>query len=593
MRFTLCENMFTRRHKNNKNNSNPTNKRMDVVMAFVFIFFVAVVVRLVDLQIFKYPYYIALASGQHSIFETIIPSRGKIYVEDKGSGELYPLALNKKLYLVYAVPKQIEGKDSTEQIAKELSLLLKLSKNDIKKKIESGTDFYAPIAKKVNEETIEKIKNLNLKGIHFEKENWRYYPDNELAAHILGYVGFKDNKKTGLYGIEGFYTDFLSGREGQLHSSKDASGKLVMAGSKFMQKAEDGADVVLTIDRLVQYNAEKIIKGAVEKNGSVRGSVVIADPKTGEIIAIASYPTFNPNEYYKVKDIGVFQNPSIYNLYEAGSVIKPIVMSTALDLGLVSPQTEIIDNGSIKVDQFTIKNFDEKGNGKITMAKVLEQSSNVGMVQVGQKIGKERLYEYFKKFGFMDFSGIDLYTEASTNIKETNQWAKSDLATASFGQGFSINEMRLVAAYCALANSGKRMRMHIVKKIISPDGKEEIIYPQEVGQAISSQTAATISAMLVSVIENGQAFTAKVPGYQMAGKSGTAQVPNPSGVGYDATKRITSFIGYGPIEDPRFVISIKFDYPKGDVYGVGVAAPAFAQLAKDLFQYYQIPPTKE
>lgn len=570
-------------------NSKPKNRRLDAIIAVVFITVIIVVLRLFDLQVLKYPYYQALASGQHQIFENIIPDRGKIYVEDKISGELYPLALNKKLNIVFGAPKQIENVDN---IAKELAPILKMKKDEIKKKLDAGTKMYAPLAHRVSDEQVEKIKKLDLKGIYYEKEPWRYYPDKELAAHILGFVGYKGDKKQGMYGIEGYYNNILSGKEGHIKTYQDAGGNTILAGSNFIEKAEDGASLVLTLDRLIQFKAEKIIKEAVEKNGSARGSVIIADPKTGEIIALSSYPTFDPNEYFKVKDISIFQNPSIYNLYEVGSVVKPIVMSVAIDLGLVSPETTIFDSGQIKVDKFTISNFDNKGNGKVSMAKILEQSINVGMVQVGQMIGKERLYDYFDKFGFTDLTGIDLDAEAVTNIKKPTEWANSDLATASFGQGFSISEMRLVEAYCALANSGKMMKLRIVKKIINPDGKEENIHSEEVRQAISPQTAATISAMLVSVVENGQAITAKVPGYRLAGKSGTAQVSSASGVGYDPSKRITSFIGYGPIDDPRFVISIKFDYPKGDVYGVTVAAPAFAELAKDLFQYYQIPPSE-
>lgn len=566
----------------------PQHKRLDALLIFVFIFLAAIILRLFDLQVLKNPYYEALASGQQEIFETIVADRGEIYVEDQYSKELYPLALNKKMNLVFAVPKQIEDKG---EAAEKLSPLLQMKKEEIEKKLnEASGPLYAPLKHKVSDETAEKIKNLNMEGLHFQKEATRFYPDKTLAAHTLGFLGYKDDKKKGMYGVEGYYDYLLSGKEGKIKSETDASRKFVLIGSKFFEKAEDGADIVLTLDRLVQFKAEKAIEEGTKMYGADRGSIVIMDPKTGEIIALAVWPNFDPNEYYKVDNIDVFRNSIVYDLYEPGSVAKPLVMAAALDLGLVSPSTTVVDNGEIKVDKFKIRNFDGKANGKVTMTRVLENSINVGMVQVASMIGKERLLDYFDRFGFTKLSGIDLDTEMPTEFKESKEWADSDLATASFGQGFSVTALKILSVFSAIANSGKMMQPHIVKKIIYPDGKEEIIYPKEVALAISPQTASTLSAMLTSVVENGQAQLAKVPGYKVAGKGGTAQVPNPDKVGYDPSKRITSFAGFGPIDDPKFVMLIKFDNPKGEAWGVTTAGPIFSQMAKDLFHYYQVPP---
>ncbi len=568
----------------------PKNRRINVFIIFIFIFVALIVLRLFDLQVLKYKYYQALASGQHQIFEEITPSRGEIYIKDRFSKELYPLALNKKLNLIFAFPNQIKDK---KEFIQKLAPLLEIKEKKLEKKLSSGSGLYAPLKHKVSDEIVEKINALNLKGVYFQKESWRFYPDKEFAAQVLGFVGFEGDKRKGFYGIEGYYDGILRGKEGHFLGERDALGKVNLIGSKFIKKAEDGADKGLTLDRLLQIQAEKLIAEGVQKFGADRGCVTIVDPKTGKILAMAVYPTFDPNKYYEVKNMEVFRNSIIYDLYEPGSVIKPLVMAAALDLGLVSPQTKVLDRGEIKVDKFAIRNFDGKTNGEVTMTKILEQSINVGMVQVAQMIGKKRLYDYFSKFGFLNLSGVDLDSEMPSRIRSYDLWANSDLATASFGQGFSINALQLVSAYAAIANSGKLVPPYITEKIIYPSGREEIVRPRDSRQIISSSAASTLSAMLTSVVENGQAILARVPGYQIAGKGGTAQVPKPDNIGYDPSKRITSFIGFGPVDDPKFVILVKLDNPKGNVFGVETAGPIFAKLAQSLLQYYQIPPSEK
>lgn len=564
--------------------------RINTLFAVVAFIVMVILIKLFDLQVLKNSYYTALASGQHEIFENLVPERGQIYVEDKFSKELYPLAINKKFNLVYAVPKKISN---PQNVASILEPILEIPKDELLARLSKSNDLYEPLKHKVDDQIVEKIKNENLEGIYFQPESWRFYPDGELAAHVLGFVGFVDDQKRGLYGTEGYYNNLLSGNPGYIQSEKDALGRIISFGEKFVEEAKDGSSIVLTIDRLVQYKVEKYLAEATRNYGAEKGSIVIADPKSGEIIALACYPTFNPNEYFKVENIDVFRNTVIYDLYEPGSVFKPIVMAAAMDLGLVGPNTVFEDSGSIKVGKYTIRNFDGKANGKVTATNILENSINVGMVQIAQLLGKERAYQYMTKFGFTDLSGIDLDVEIPTAIKEPKMWADSDLATASFGQGFSITAMRLVTAYMAIANGGKLVIPHIVKKIIRPDGSEEIIRPKEVRQVISASTAATLSAMLVSVVENGQAKSARVPGYRIGGKGGTAQVPNKGKPGYDPNQKITSFIGFAPVDDPRFVMLVKFDNPKGEVWGVTTAGPVFSKIAQELFQYYQIPPTEK
>ncbi len=578
-----------KKNRGKKENSENNNFRINTLLVIIVFITVATIVRLFDLQILKNGYYTALASGQHNIFENLVPERGQIYVEDKFSKDLYPLAINKKMNLIYAVPKKIED---PENVAEKLAPILDIEKEDLVTKLSKKEDLYEPLKHKLEDEQVEEIENMELKGIYFQPESLRYYPDHSLASQLLGFVGFVGNDKRGLYGVEGYYDEQLAGKEGYLETEKDALGRLVSVGNKFLEEAEDGSDLVLTIDRLIQFKIEKYLEEGVAEFGAESGSITIVDPKTGEIIAMASYPDFDPNNYSEVENVDYFKNSVIYDLYEPGSVFKPIVVAAAMNLGLISPGTIFQDNGAIKVDEFTIKNSDSRANGNVTVTNILEKSINVGMVQIAQLLGDDRTFSYMNQFGFTDMTGVDLDVEASTSIKSPNKWTNADLATASFGQGFSITPLRLVTAYTAIANDGKLMQPHIVKKIIKADGTEEIIGPKEVKEVLSPGVAGTLSAMLTSVIENGQAGAARVPGYKIAGKSGTAQVPSKDKVGYDPNKRITSFIGFGPIDDPKFLMLVKLDNPGGDAWGASTAGVMFGRIARELFQYYQIPPTE-
>jgi len=564
--------------------------RPDLLILATVFFCLVIVWRLFNIQVIRHDYFLALASGQQKIYEDLVPERGRIYIEDRFTKNLYPLAINKRLTLVYAIPQQVQDTGST---ADKLAGILELPANEIEDKLNKEDDLYEPIKHRVTDDKVEEIKNLDLSGIRFQPEDWRYYPDGEFASHILGFVGYVEDEKRGRYGIEGYYNDLLAGKEGYLAMDKDAAGRLISMGDKSFAKAEDGTDLVLTVDRFIQFKVEQKIKEAVEKFGAQRGTVIIVNPHTGEVIALANFPNFNPNKYSEVEDAEVFSNSAVYSLYEPGSAFKPIIMTSALDLGLVSPNTVVEDSGSIKVDEFTIRNFDGGANGKVTMTQILEKSINIGMVQIAQKMGRERVYDYIDDFGFNELSGIDLDTETSSELEDYQLWSDADLATVSFGQGISVTPIQLVTATSAIANGGKLIQPHVVKKIVRSAGEEEVVASKETRQVISSSVAATTGAMMVSVVENGFGQPAKVPGYKIAGKTGTAQVPNKNGPGYDPSQKITSFIGFAPVEDPQFVMLVKLDNPGGDVWGASTAAPVFKEIAEEIFRYYQIPPSEE
>ena len=574
--------------------SSATNKekfaRTDLLIIITVLFCLIVILRLFNIQVLQHGYFLALASDQQKFYEDLVPERGRIYVEDRFTKNLYPLAINKRLTLVYAVPKQVKD---VEAVAQKLEPILEISQDELKDRLSKEGDLYEPLKHRVTDDKIEEIKQFDLEGIRFQPEDWRYYPDGEFAAHLLGFVGFVEDEKRGRYGLEGYYNDLLAGQEGFLAMERDAAGQSISFSDKSFKKAVDGDDLVLTIDRFIQFKVERKIKEAVEKFGAQRGTVIIMNPNSGEIIALANYPTFDPNKYSEVEDVSVFSNTAVYDLYEPGSAFKPIIMTAALDLGLVSPGTTVEDEGAIEVDEFTIRNSDGKANGKVTMTEVLEKSVNIGMVKIAQQMGRQRVYDSVQKFGFEELSGIDLDREISAAMADPKKWSDADLATISFGQGISITPIQLVTATSAIANGGKLVQPHVVKKIVRSSGTEEIIADKSLRQIITPSVAATSAAMMVSVVENGFGDTAKVPGYKIAGKTGTAQVPNQNGPGYDPGQKITSFIGFAPVDDPQFVMMVKLDNPGGDVWGSSTAAPVFKEIAEEIFRYYQIPPQEE
>lgn len=564
--------------------------RMNAMIAGVVFFALVVVGRLFNIQVLSGNYYSALASGQHQIYEDLLPTRGEVYIQDKFSKNLIPLVVNKKKYLIYAVPNGIED---PLKVANELSGDLEMEMDVLIEKLSKENDVYEPLKKDVEEDVMLRIQEKNLRGIGISPVDVRYYTENQFLAHVLGFLGYDGDTKKGLYGIEGYYDDQLGGKKGFLAAEKDALGRFIIGGTELFEGKEDGTDLVLTVDRVVQYKVEKILKEATEEFGAEEGSIIVMDPNNGAIIALANYPDFNPNTYNEVEDVGVFTNSAIYDLYEPGSTFKPLVVAAAINAGLISPHTIINDTGAVEVDEFTIRNSDFAANGNITVTEALERSSNIAMVEIGRMLGRDRLYEYLERFGFTELSGIDLNSEATTNVSLPSTWAESDFATISFGQGIAITPLRLVNATAAIANGGKLVKPHIISKRIHSDGTEELVDDSFQREVLSKTAADTVAAMMVSVVENGNGAPAKIPGYKIAGKTGTAQVAKEGAVGYDPDKKITTFTGFGPVDDPKFVMLVKFNNPGGDVWGATTAAPVFKRVAEELITYYQIPPTEK
>lgn len=547
----------------------------------------AVGFRLFLVQVVKHKDYTALAQGQQRAIKKFIPRRGDIFVREK-NGKAQVLATLKEAPLVYLVPREITEGEKTSQ---ELSQILGIAQDIIFEKINKPGDPYEPLKAKLSEQEEQQIKESGLKGVYLTTEDLRWYPQKNLASHLLGFVGYQGDQKIGQYGLEGYYEENLAGRPGILEADQDALGKWILTGASVSKEAKDGDQLVLTIDPNIQFLAEQKLKALLEKWQSVAGTIIISEPKTGAILAMSSRPDFDPNEYYKIENVDDFLNPATQKLYEPGSIFKPITMAAGLDTGKISPETTYVDTGAVAVGGNLITNAVNRSYGLSNMSKVLEKSINTGAVFIQQKVGNTDFRKYVEAFGFGKPAGIDLVGEIGGNTNNLKGKKDIDFATASFGQGIAVTPLQIVAAISAIANEGKLMRPYLVDKIVHSDGGEEKRWPQEVRQVISAQNADKLTAMLVNTVRQGY-DKIKIKDYFVAGKTGTAQVPNQDSPGY-SDETIHSFVGYAPAYNPRFLVFIKMDNPRGINFASDSLTPVFAEIAKYLFSYYEIPPDEK
>ena len=437
-----------------------------------------------------------------------------------------------------------------------------------------------------------------LPGFGFDLEKYRYYPEKEIGSHLLGFVSQSDEEANGRYGLEEFFNDDLFGKYGSLKSERAGQSNTVIVNDREYVKPENGSDLVLTVDRNVEFVACEKLKEAVKKHGADGGSVIILNPKTGAIIAMCSVPDFDPNNYKDVGNIRVYNNPATFDQYEPGSVFKVVTMAIAIDQNKVSPATTYNDPGELMIKGWNkpIRNsdFDTKGgHGVVDMNTVLENSLNTGAIFAMRQVGPKVFADYVRNFGFGERTGIELGSESPGNIGNllANKVKEIDAATASFGQGIAVTPLQMIMPYQAIANKGILMKPYIVKSIIRSDGKTEEVIPKQIRRVISAKTADTMSAMLVNVVEKGHSSKAYIQGYYIGGKTGTAQIP--SAGGYLKNQYIHTFIGIAPIEDPTFVMLIKMDNPKDVTYAEGSVVPLWKDIADFMLKYYQVPKTRD
>lgn len=556
--------------------------RLTLLLLFLFVCFIAILIRLFYWQIIRGGELSVEASKQYNFVYEVKAKRGNIFFHDKA-----PLVMNQPGFLLVGHPKEIENK---EKLVKALAPVLGVDEASISGVLKDEL-YWVPIKRKIDEEKKRAIEELNLKGISFEEEPLRYYPEASMAAHLVGFVGSDVNgEDKGYFGLEGYYDREIAGRGASIKSFIDALGRPILLGERTDSPLVNGRDVVLHVDRTIQFIAENSLTEGLEKYGAKGGSIIVMEPTTGAILAMASRATYDPSNW-QVFDEGLYKNPAIAGSYEPGSTFKVLIMAAAINEHVVEADTKCDTcSGAVSIGGFTIKTWNDKYFKDSTMLEVIEHSDNVGMVFVGKKLGLDKFYSYLEHFGIGELTGIDLEDEENPTLRQKEEWREIDLATASFGQGIAVTPMQMVWAVSTIANGGKLMEPHVVASVIKENGEEIHIKPKEVRSVFSEKTAKVMTEMMVNAVDNGESKFAKVKGYRIAGKTGTAQIPLAGH--YDPTKTIASFIGFAPADDPKFVMLVKLDEPQSAIHGAETAAPIFFDIAKQLFAYYNIPPSK-
>ncbi|MBI2327218.1 penicillin-binding protein 2 [Candidatus Curtissbacteria bacterium] len=539
--------------------------------------------------------------------DTLPATRGEIYTADN-----FPIVTNQNASLLYAHPREIDKdpKDLARILAPflisekystreaRLSADEKQQKEEeIKTKEESLTAklanknfFWIQLARKVPRQTRYKIEDTKINGLGFERDDKRFYPEASLAAHVIGFVGSdKFGEDTGYFGLEGYYDHRLRGKPGKSGKIIDPFGFPILIGKFRPHQPQKGTSLHLTIDRSIQFMVEEKLRLAIEKYDAKGGTIIISDPKNGHILAMANSPTYQPALYSEYNE-NLYKNPAVAETYEPGSTFKLIAMSAALDLGLVDPQTRCEDcSGARQIGGFEISTWNKKYYPNSTMTEIIQHSDNVGMTYVAAKLQVDKFYDYISKFGFGKETGIDLQGESTGFVRAKKDWKPIDLATASFGQGIAVTPIQMVQAVATIANHGKLITPKVVARI--EDGKKtEEVKPNQIRQVISPQAATLMTEMMVNAVQNGEAKAFAPKGFRIAGKTGTAQIPVAGH--YDPNKTITSFVGFVPADDPRFVMLVRFTEPTSSPFGSETAAPTFFEVAKELFNYFGILPSK-
>jgi len=543
------------------------------------------VIRLVQLQVVDHSHYAAEARAIHVAKETVTGRRGALL--DRNG---YPLAASKDTYdVMVEVKSWKDGKDAA-QAANAIAAVTKGDPRKMVSDVQAAEAYEIPVARSLDFDAASKIRELGLRGVRLLRGSTRVHPEGNLAAQLLGFVG-QDN--TGLTGLEADLESLVGGARGTVIFERDGLGNQLALGSRSERDPQPGSQVVLTIDRFVQRIAERELDRAIKEHKASGGTIIVVQPKTGEVLAMASRPTFDLTKPDLSDDskLALFRNRAITDQYEPGSVFKLITTAAAVDLGLVNPSTWWFDSGVVNVDGWSIRNWDFSANGSQTVLQILAKSLNTGAAWLAQQLGPKRFYDHVFKFGFGEPTGSGLGGEVSGRVRtpdnDPNEWRTVDMATNSFGQGISVTPLQMVMAVAALANEGKLMKPMLVKEVIGPHDRQ-VSDPEVTRQVVSADTARTLLDMMGVVVQGIPSNLLDVQGYEVGGKTGTASIASGNG-SYKGTY-ISSFIGVAPLEDPQLVMLVKIDEPKDIPWGTVVAAPAFSRIAQAALAYFKIPP---
>lgn len=571
-----------------------------VVFGVVLLIAFGVLLQMSRWQIFGAEKYKALANSQYLNTQMQPSGRGNIYAAD---GSI--LATDRPAWDVFASLSSIENE--REEFFKEkdkyvttLSEILGVEKEALDAQLTEEFRYFSikkgitPDEKKALEEVQIFEKQNPGFGLYFEKSEKRFYPNGSLASHVLGYMGAdEDGNDIGLYGVEGFYFGDLLGTEGYTYQEQDAYGNVILTAEYEPVLPREGKDITLTIVPGIQKKVEEKLKKGVESHQAKSGSAIVMNPATGEIIAMANYPTYNPNAYWR-EEPWIFKNKSIADVYEPGSVFKPITVAIGLETGAINENTVCNDEkGYITMyegtqDEAKIYTWDKKPDGKITPAEYLQFSNNPCIATTALAVGHEKYFPVMKDFGIGDFVGLGLQDETNSYVRPYEEWLEIDLAVTSFGQGISTTPIQILSAISAIANDGKRMKPYVVKEVQNED--ETIKFaPQVVSQPISEETADKVAVMMTSVVTGGDAkwvFDKYLREYDIAGKTGTAQIPKKDTVGYYTDRTNATFVGFAPVEDPKMIMIIRLEEPGLNEFAASTAVPVwvetFLAIADDL-----------
>jgi cell division protein FtsI (penicillin-binding protein 3) len=558
-------------------------KRILLVAFLVAIGFFIVTLRVFLIMIVQHNQYMKRAERQHQKTIHIEPLRGTIY--DRIGREL---AVSVELESLYGVPSEIEDPDF---VAAKLSTILGMSHHSIEKRLGSDKNFIW-LDRKLDPERVRKIKALSIstREIGFRKEGKRFYPKKNLASHLLGFVGM-DNK--GLGGLELAYEEDMKGEEGLLILGRDAMGREIYPSNNSYKPPSPGRNLYLTIDEVVQYITEKELDRGMVKWKAKGAIAIVMNPKTGEILAMGVRPEFNPNIIGNYKDSDR-TNKAVTDSYEPGSTFKVISAAAALEEGVARPG-DLFDcsRGEIEVGGKVMR--DVHRHGVLSFSEVIQKSSNIGAIQVGMKLGKERFYRYIKDFGFGVKTGIGLPGESSGKVREPKNWSGTSIGAVSIGQEIAVTPLQMLTAFSAIANNGYLMRPYVVSGVRDNEGRViKSFTPQVARKVISENTSKRLTEILKTVVEEGGTATkAAIQGNLVAGKTGTAQKTDPETGSYSNERYVSSFVGYLPAEDPKISIIVVVDEPKGAIYGGSVAAPIFKEIAEQVLTYLKIPMMEE
>lgn len=542
--------------------------------------FAGVGVRLWALQVDRHEHYAELAEKQQQRVVELNPPRGTLY--DARGREL---AVSSPTDSIYAVPREI---DDAEATARELAVVLGIDARELAPRL-AGHGWFAWVERQVEPETAAAVAALALPGIGLREESKRYYPQGRLAAHVLGFVG---TDAQGLAGLEQTFNPQVTGKVGRRVVLRDAGGRYAVDPDLSLAEAEPGADLHLTLDATLQHIVERELEATARKFRAPAGSAVLLDPHSGAVLAMASYPSFDPNHFrHGPEPEERWRNRAVTDVFEPGSAFKMVTAAAALENNLVDPD-DVLDCQQGRIVVYGVPIRDHKPFGRLTFRQVIAESSNVGAIKVGLRVGDERLYRQIVDLGFGARTGIELPGESPGLLRPVERWEPVTKAYASFGQGVAVTSLQLAAAFGAVANGGLLLKPYLVAAIDREGALEELhARPEVVRRAMSPATAFRLERMLEAVVTEGTGTRAAVPGYAVAGKTGTAQMAD--GGGYSATDHKAVFAGFAPARDPVLVGAVIVDRPRTDIHGGQVAAPLFSAIAREALLYLGVRPERE